>query len=404
MILLISLEQRFRKSPGGGVYANNIYNYAFFSRYLSAFDEVLVFARVCSSDSEEPASYRADGPGVSFFEVPYYVGPCQYLKKRRAVHAAAAEAVSRADAFMFRLPGMMGALIWKELRKQNRPYGVEVVGDPWEVGATCGGLPPVLKHVLRIRSYRMLRRQCAGAAVAAYVTRQALQKRYPPGGWSTHYSSIELDDSHILDTEQMLQRRERTRDPFNGKRPFRICHVGMMEAMYKAQDTLIEAAVICSRKGLAVEVVLIGDGRYRKVFEQIARDSGLSDKIHFCGALSSEQVRQMLDDSDIFVLPSLTEGLPRVLIEAMARGLPCLASRVGGNGELLADEFLFAARDSAALADKLLQLMSNYEMLVTVAQKNLEQATGYKTDALTRKRSECYRQLRTLSKDRTHNV
>jgi glycosyltransferase involved in cell wall biosynthesis len=402
MRLLVTLQQRFRKSPDGKVFANSTFNYSFFSRYLSVFDEVLVFARVCPGEAEEPENYRSDGPGVRFFEVPYYVGPFQYLRQWSALQASASQAVSLADAFLLRVPGQMGNLIWRELRKRHLPYGVEVVGDPWESARTCGA-PFWMIPYLRWVGYHTLKQQCAQAAVAAYVTERTLQNRYPPGGWTTSYSSVELSAEHILDSKGLQQRLERSKEPFEGKRPFRVCNVGMMEALYKSQDTLIEAAALCCRGGLNVEVWLAGDGRYRSFFEQKAKESGIFDKVKFWGMLSAEQIRRMLDDSDLFVLPSLTEGLPRVLIEAMARGLPCLASQVGGNGELLAPEFLFPVKKPILLAQKIQWLLRDYLFIQKVSAENLERAFHYSADRLAVKRTECYGQLKMIVQSERKN-
>lgn len=396
MRLLLTIQQRFRKTPDGHVFANSTFNYSFFSRYLRVFDEILVFARVCRTQSEEPPSYRSDGPGVWFFDVPYYVGPFQYLCQRRSLEASAIEAIARADAFLLRVPGQMGNLIWRQLCKQHLPYGVEVVGDPWESARTCGA-PFWMIPYLRWTGYQTLRKQCAGAAVAAYVTAQTLQKRYPPGGWSTSYSSVELPAGHILDPSGLQHRLGMLKEPFEGKRPFRICHVGMMEALYKAQDTLIEAAAMCCRSGFAVEVFLAGDGRYRRHFEQKAQVCGISDRVKFLGELSSEQIRAMLDQSDLFVLPSLTEGLPRVLIEAMARGLPCLATQVGGNGELLEPEFLFPVKKPALLAQKIQWVLSDYEVVKKVSAENLKRALEYRAERLAARREVCYKQLKSIT-------
>lgn len=398
MRLLVTLEQRFVKDEQGGVYANGIFNYTFFARYLDVFEEVAVFARVCGGGGCEPASYRADGPGVEFIEAPYFVGPVEYLKHRRAAQTAAAAAVSQADAFMLRVPGMMGTLIWKELRKRQLPYGVEVVGDPWEALATCGG-NRLLKPLLRVHAYGLMRRQCAKAAVAAYVTERTLQKRYPPGDWSTCYSSVELPAEQVLDEAQLQQRLERLREPFDGKRPFRICHVGSMDALYKAQDTLIEAVAVCRKHGLNVQLDLAGDGRYRPVFEAKAAELGVAPWVNFLGMLSPEAVRQAEDRADLFVLPSLTEGLPRVIIEAMARGLPCLASNVGGSGELLAAEYLFPVRNPQVLSEKIEWLLADYSRLQDAAAVNRLKALEFQSETLRLKRKECYEQLRNTTRN-----
>ncbi len=395
MRVLLTLEQRFSRDSQGAVYANGVFNYAFFARYLQVFDEVAVCARVCREDGAWPPSYRADGPRVTFVEVPYYIGPVQYLKKRRAIQAVIANAVGHADAYILRLPGMTGFLVGRELKQRAIPYGVEVVGDPWDALGACSGRS-ILKPLLRVDGYWKMRRLCASAAVAAYVTDSTLQKRYPPGNWSTSYSSVELAGDHLLSAEQLDMRLDFLKEPFQNQRAFRICNIGSMEALYKAQDTLIEAVALCRQKGRPIELTLAGDGRYRGVFEQKARALQISDQVHFLGNIPTEGVRKTLDGSDLFVLPSLTEGLPRILIEAMARGLPCLASRVGGNAELLSPDDLFPPRQADRLAQKIERCLGDYEHLKEAARTNRNRACDYTAEKLTRKRNECYQRLRTL--------
>ncbi len=393
MRVLVTLEQRFMRDSKGAIYANSVFNYPFFARYLDGFDEVVICARVCRGEGPWPSSYRADGPRIRFNEIPYYIGPVEYLKKRRWVRTAIAEAVSAADAFILRIPGMMGFLVGRELIHRKIPYGVEVVGDPWDALGACSGRS-WMKPLLRLDGYWKMKRLCAGASVAAYVTECTLQKRYPPGNWSTSYSSVELAADHILSVEQMGKRLEFMKEPFQNQRDFRVCNVGSMEAMYKAQDTLIEAMALCRNKGLPIQLTLAGDGRYRGVFERKAVELGIADHVHFVGNLPAEEVRTLLDSSDLFVLPSLTEGLPRVLIEAMARGLPCLATDVGGIPELLSSACLFPPRRADRLAEKIEGCIGKYDDLGKAAVKNRSRAADYSTDRLRKKRRECYQQLR----------
>ncbi|GAB3976194.1 glycosyltransferase family 4 protein [Plantactinospora veratri] len=80
----------------------------------------------------------------------------------------------------------------------------------------------------------------------------------------------------------------------------------------------------------------LGDGRYRPRLERLATDLGVRRQVHFTGTISAAtEVRRQLDAADLFVMPSRTEGLPKALIEAMARGLPAVATSVGGIPELL---------------------------------------------------------------------
>ena len=123
--------------------------------------------------------------------------------------------------------------------------------------------------------------------------------------------------------------------------------VGSFEQMYKAPDVLLDAFCRCISLGLDLQLVLVGDGRHRQSLKSRARRFNLGDRIQFLGWLpAGEAVRHELDRADVFVLPSRVEGLPRAMVEAMARGLPCIGSRVGGIPELLHPEDMVPPGDT----------------------------------------------------------
>jgi glycosyltransferase involved in cell wall biosynthesis len=98
-----------------------------------------------------------------------------------------------------------------------------------------------------------------------------------------------------------------------------------------------------------------------------------------------------LDTADLFVHPSRTEGLPRALIEAMARGLPCIGSNVGGIPELLSPAEQVPAGDANALEAKLCEVLGDPQRLVRLSRENLAKAREYHADALRPRRQAFYR-------------
>lgn len=105
-------------------------------------------------------------------------------------------------------------------------------------------------------------------------------------------------------------------------------------------------------------LVLIGEGPERAALTQLAAQLGLERRVEFSG--HRDDVPQLLQGLDIFVLPSLSEGMSNTLLEAMAAGLPVVASDVGGNRELIESErtgLLFPSGDVAALAEQLGRLL-----------------------------------------------
>ena len=269
--------------------------------------------------------------------------------------------------------------VWHE----GRPYGVEVVGDPHDVFA-----PGAVKHPLRpfFRWWfpQRLRRQCARACAAAYVTEHALQQRYPPApdAFTTHYSSVELDEQAYASAPRVYHA------PLVQAR---LVLVGSLEQMYKAPDVAIDAVALCVSRGLDICLTIVGDGKHRPELEARADRMGVSRQVTFTGKLSAGQaVREQLDQADLFVLPSRTEGLPRAMIEAMARGLPCIGSTVGGIPELLPDEDLVPPGDTEALANKIAEVLSDPARMTRSADRNLEKARTYHNDVLRARRIEFY--------------
>ncbi|MEZ5391519.1 MAG: glycosyltransferase [Bryobacterales bacterium] len=161
----------------------------------------------------------------------------------------------------------------------------------------------------------------------------------------------------------------------------RLITVGSMEHLYKGPDVLLEALAGLPEERLA----LVGDGRCRASLEALAAKLGLANRVEFLGPLpAGAAVRQALDRADLFVLPSRQEGLPRAMIEAMARGLPCIGSNVGGIGELIPADCLAPAGDAQALRAKIRALANDPSRLAREAAANLACARDYHEDVLRR--------------------
>lgn len=117
-------------------------------------------------------------------------------------------------------------------------------------------------------------------------------------------------------------------------------------------------------------LVLIGEGPLRPQIEQLIAELGLGDRVLLAGIRSD--VSRLLPGLDVFALPSFTEGVSIALLEACATGLPALASRVGGNVEVIQDGVtgrLFDVQDAPALRSALLQLVGNASLRATLGQQ-----------------------------------
>lgn len=389
----VFLDQRFHRTPDGRVWTDGAFTDKFFDRYLTVFESVRVVARVRDAPGIEGDWKLASGERVEFAAVPYYIGPLDYLKKRAAVRRAVSAALRWDDAVILRVPGQVSSCAADSLRRAGRPYAAEVVGDPFDAfapGAMRHPLRPLFRYWFRHRQKRQVR----SAAAASFVTAQVLQQRYPirPGVPATHYSSVELPDEAFVD-------RPRLRTHPAGRR--RLITVGSLECLYKGPDVLLEAGARCVAAGLDLEITFVGGGRCLPEMQGLARRLGLADRVRFLGQLSAgDPIRRELDRADLFVLPSRAEGLPRAMIEAMARALPTIGSRVGGIPELLSEDELVNPGDSGSLGEKLLEVLNDVPRLSDMSARNWNRAREYTEEALRERWVLFYRRVQSLTEQR----
>ncbi len=145
--------------------------------------------------------------------------------------------------------------------------------------------------------------------------------------------------------------------PFKGQQLWLIGSIGRIEAV-KDQATLARAFVRALRNHpearRRLRLVLVGEGSLRPQVEEYLRNEGALELTWFAGERAD--VPELMRGLDCFVLPSLAEGISNTILEAMASGLPVVATRVGGNPELLEDGItgrLVPPADEVALAEQL---------------------------------------------------
>ena len=377
MNLIISLEQRFARTPDGKVWVASTYGEQFWQPYLQVFSHISVLARVQDITAPPPDWLQADGAQVTFLPLPYYVGPIQYLCKRQQVESVLAQAAQQNAAFMMRIPSQIAFSFERYLRRHSVPYALQVVGDPYDVFA-----PGVVRHPLRpwFRYWftHQQKRLCKGAAAVAYVTESTLQKRYPshPNAFTVQVSDVKLLDEALAD------------EPRSYQTVTTLITIGSMDQLYKGIDVLLDALKLCHQQGHALRLVVVGEGKYRPQLKAQAHALGLTSFVRFTGQLSSaEQVRAELDAADLYIMASRTEGLPRALLEAMAQGMACIGTQVGGIPELLAPDALVPANDPTALANKIITFVTSINLMDEMAQKNLLQAQQYHVKLLEKRLS-----------------
>jgi glycosyltransferase involved in cell wall biosynthesis len=353
-----------------------------------------------------------DGDGVTLSSVPHYIGPAQYLRKIFSVRYAIAAGIDPTDSVVLRVPGNVGTVASRILRRRGQPFAVEVVGDPWDVFSKGASHHP-LRPLFQRWSSGALKGQCASACAALYVTERTLQKRYPPPIHRSGTSeALEFDASDVEMPEGVFRASNvempesafvaEPRFPRAESRRFRMVCIASLEQPYKGHDVLLDAMAWCVRRGLDCELVLVGDGKIRRNLEHQVGKLGLEGRVFFLGQLAAgEAVRDEVDKGDLFVLPSRVEGMPRALIEAMGRGLPCVASAVGGVPEVLPAEALVPADDAVRLGELILAFAKDPALRNRMSHQNLIMAQKFRESELRPKREAFYRAVKEAARART---
>ena len=169
-------------------------------------------------------------------------------------------------------------------------------------------------------------------------------------------------------------------DPADARRPV-IATVGSLTEK-KGHAFLLEAIARLQSRNVPCTVVLAGEGPERPTLESLARRLGVAASVHFLGSV--RDVASVLAVADLFVLPSIVEGLPLALLEAMLAGKPVVATAVGGVPEVIVsgeNGLMVPACDEIALADALAQLLQSPDVRERIGARGRRTVEQHFTEA-----------------------
>lgn len=138
--------------------------------------------------------------------------------------------------------------------------------------------------------------------------------------------------------------------------------------------------------------ILCGVGEKQVKLQGQADKAGLHDNVHFLGYRND--VKELYEMSDCFVMPSFREGLSRSIMEAMASGLPCIVSDIRGNRDLIDDKkggYLVVANDSTAFSEKINSIVSDISLKKEMRDYNIRKIEKFSTEKVKHGIIEIYR-------------
>ncbi len=349
--IAVCLEHRFYR-VGDDVYTALSFPYPYWKDYLSFFDKVEVVARVKKVSKVEESFVRCSGEGVVFRDIPYYKGVKSFLINLPFLIVSVFNVVRDNDYFLLR-SGNISNLAFVFIFLFGKRFIREYPGNIKDgiVGLMGAGLPYRLIASFSDWFARLQGRYSKANSFVSNYCRDLYGSERP----GFVFSSFNSDEIKI---------KKKSYENSNGH-SISLVSVGRLERE-KGHYILLLALFELRTRGIDVNLTLIGDGSDRERLERYANENQLD--VDFLGGITERNTLfQTVVSNDIFVIPSLTEGMPRALLEAMAMGLPCIGSDVGGIPEVLETESMAVPGDSYDLANKIVAMAG-----VNVRRENAE--------------------------------
>lgn len=349
---------------------------AIVERYVKHFGKLTLLARVQKID--QPDDSMADY--TDMIDELVQVGALKDLfmpRTKRLIRRA----VEKVDFVIVRAPSVSAGAVVREARRQGKKYLAEAMGCAWDSFFNHSLLGRVIAPVMFLDMRSIFRH----ADYALYVTSEFLQKRYPCRCESIGASNVKLPE---VTGESLERRLARQYTP----EKVSLMTTAAVNVRFKGQQYVIEAMKLLRERGVQAEYYLAGAGD-QSWLREIACKHGVQEQVHFLGQLNRQKLFDQLDEVDVYVQPSLQEGLPRAVIEAMSRGCPALGARTAGIPELLAPRCVFRRRSAKAIADAVMDVLSK-ETLDALAAQNHERSKEYLEETIDARRSSFFRKIR----------
>ena len=362
-------------------YEKNIYSgkfsYEIFNRYLSVFGEMTIVGRVRDVSNVE-GGLLCSGAKIKFDFMDNISSFKSFFGQRQNVRKKIGKLLEQHDSLIARVPSQLGFLAADIAKINKTKFGLEIVGCGWEAHWYHGGL---VSKLYSLYSYFKMKSVVKSSYYCLYVTKLFLQGRYSPNQYAklTCVSNVEL----FKFDEQLIEKRIKKIKNKSGTIIFGT--IGSLRTNYKGIDIALNALSKCD---FDYEYRILGEGIFLEEYKKLSKKLNIEDKINFQGVLAQrDQVFNWFDEVDIYLQPSLTEGLPRTLIEAMSRACPSIGSSSGGIPELLNKKVIFKTKDHIELSKIINELALNQSLQESYAIENFNNAKKYRKDILDSKRS-----------------
>lgn len=368
MKVLIVTDQRFIEKDGcyytESVFNNNI------ERYKRIFGEVSVYAK--TGKTMFPSATEVSG-------VKIFLGGTNYELYTRKNVSVFKKIIGNYDLLILRVPSILSHQIAGIAQKKKIPYMIVGVGCAYDAFWNHGMKGKILAPI----QFLNMRRTVKHASYAIYVTKEFLQKRYPTSAKSVGISDVKIN----LEEKDIISKRLEKIENMSLKEPI-IMTAAALNVRYKGQEYVIKALKMLKKRGIYAKYYIAGTGDSEYLCN-VAKKNGVLEQVVIFGSLPHDKIIQLMDEADIYIQPSLQEGLPRSVVEAMSRGCPCIGTKTGGIPELLSVDCLVDRKSAKDIANMIENFLDR-KILENIAKTNYQKSLNYIEDVLDKQRTQYF--------------
>lgn len=371
------------KDKKNNYYAQTL-TYDFFkNRYLEFCDEMIISTRNKEIEefTEQNIGYRkTNGEKVTVYPIKSYKDIPDIIKNKKKIISEMDKIVKNCDNLIIRMPSVLGLFACKSARKYKKNYVVEMVACAWDGymnHARFGG--KILAPIMYLKTRYAIKK----APNVLYVTEKFLQKRYPNSNNNIGCSDVvinEIDKSYMDKKRKQLEK--------TNCKELKIVTVASVQLKYKGQEYVMKAISCLKKVGFDIKYYLIGGGNNERL-KKFVKKYNVEDNVIFKGSFPHDEIFKLLSEMDLYIQPSLQEGLPRAMIEAMSVGMPIIGSNTGGIPELIDHKCIFKKKDTKKIISMVKNIDNNF--LVEQSEKNYLYSKKFYNKNLYTKRKSFYK-------------
>jgi len=301
-----------------------------YGKYVEALARQVDELVLCGPVADHPvqgSGLELRAPNIEVVRLPYYQRDAEAIKVLPSSLRGISRALEGADLASIMLPlGVMGPIIFAQAARRDVPLFLHVVGDlreqwsPEDYGAGLRSLLSLVVEGVELAQQRMIDGTFTFAQGTGLIGKH-------DGGRGRIVEAMET----TIGAQDIRSEGRRW-----GGGPPGLLYAGNL-IRPKGVHVLLAALAELRDRGRALTLDVLGTGPFEDELKALARDLGLGEAVCFHGFQDLPGVLRHMDEADVFVFPSFGEGMPRVLLEAMARGLPIIATDVGGIGGVIED-------------------------------------------------------------------